>query len=699
MTGPIARLRVALSSRPRDTRDTLLLLAVLAWTLAPQVPQVPAWCAALAYAALAWRARLAWTGGALPSRWVLGLALIGAAAGTVISHQSLLGRASGVTLLVVLAALKTLELRARRDATVVFFIGFFLVLANFLESQSLGTALAMGLAVWALLAALVLAHMPLGRPPVRAAFGIAARLLLTGLPLILALFVFFPRVAPLWAMPGDAAARTGLSEQMRLGDVAELAQDASLALRVQIEPGRAVPPTQALYFRGPVLTDPDGTGWRMRGPGAAMSAPPAPLLPRPAPPADQVLRYEMTVEPLRVTTLPMLETARVGPDLNEAHPRWRRHAEGIWTAERPMTDRLQVRAEAVFDTPVHLRFWKVPAGAPQAAPIRPDDPEWAPYLALVPGRHQRTLAWARELHPASPLNAADSTRLAQRLLDHIREEGFVYTLSPGRSDAEPVDEFWLDRRQGFCEHYASAFVVIMRGWGVPARIVTGYQGGRVNPVNGVLEVRQSDAHAWAEYWNPWRGWVRVDPTAAIAPERVQRTERLAAPRGLVGTTIAGFNPALIERLQAMWGAADHRWNQWVLGYSRDGQRQLLRHLGWDTPDPAALGRALAGGLGVLMLGAAIVLAVVSRRRQRPDPWLAAWQAMRGQLARRGLALPAHATPQAAAEAAQARWGAAAGPLAQALLAYADWRYAPPPARGPLAEARTAVHRALQALPS
>ena len=206
-------LAVAIDSRPRETRDTLFLLAVLAWTLLPQITQVPAWCSALAYAALAWRARLAWRGAALPSRWLLLLALVGASLGTVLSHQTLLGKSAGLTLLVVLAALKTLELRARRDATVVFFLGFFLVLASFLHSQSLLTALAMGISVWTLLAALVLAHMPEDRPPLTLALGLAARLLLTGLPLIVLLFLLFPRVAPLWSLPADGTGRTGLSDR------------------------------------------------------------------------------------------------------------------------------------------------------------------------------------------------------------------------------------------------------------------------------------------------------------------------------------------------------------------------------------------------------------------------------------------------------------------------------------------------------
>ncbi|MEX8494410.1 transglutaminaseTgpA domain-containing protein [Sphaerotilus sp.] len=650
---------------PRESRDTLFLLAALAWTLLPQCMQVPLWCAVLASAALAWRAWLAWSGHALPSRHLLLLALVGASIGTLVSHQSLIGPSAGVTLLVVLSALKTLELRARRDATVVFYLGFFLVLANFLHSQSLVTAFAMGLSVWLLLAALVLAHLPdrlQVPPPLRQALALSARLLLTGLPLVVALFLLFPRIAPLWSMPGPGAARTGLSDHLALGDVAELAQDDTLALRLQFD--GPVPAPSQLYFRGPVLSEPDGSGWQRRRRFTAGAEPAM------ASTTARSLRYEMTVEPLGLGTLPMLEHARTGPTLPDAglDRSWLHEPEGAWITERPLTERLRVQATAVLDTPVHD-----PTAAP-ASPVQANDLRWQPYLALPDGQHPRTIAWADAQRVSVVPNPADSARRAQWLLDYIRQQPFVYTLAPGLSGPDPVDSFWLDRRAGFCEHYASAVVVVLRRWGVPARIVTGYLGGQVNPLNGVLEVRQRDAHAWVEYWQGSRGWVRLDPTGAVAPERIQRGERLAAPRGLVGQTLVNLDPRLLEQARALWGAAEHQWNQWVLGYSAHRQQDLLRSLGWDSVDSRALGQWLAGAFAAVV-GIGVTWAALRTRLQRRDPWLQGHERLRQILRRRGYEVPAHLAPTGLLTHLKTMTLADLTDLQRPLDLLSQWRYA------------------------
>ena len=246
---------------PREARDTLFLLAVIAWVVLPHSGHLPAWCIGLTALVLAWRAHLALSGGALPGRWARAGVLLLALAATAWSHGTLLGKEAGVTLLVVLVALKTLELRARRDAFVIFFLGFFLVLTNFLYSQALLVAVAMVVAVWGLLSALVLAHMPVGQPSLRQAAALSARMCLLGAPIMVVLFLLFPRMAPLWGVPGeDLGGRTGLSQRMSLGTVAELALDDSVAMTVRFF--GAAPPAESLYFRGPVLSEFDGREWR-----------------------------------------------------------------------------------------------------------------------------------------------------------------------------------------------------------------------------------------------------------------------------------------------------------------------------------------------------------------------------------------------------------------------------------------------------
>ncbi len=630
---------------PRERRDTLFMLAVLAWTLAPLVGHVPTWSSAGAALALLWRVGLTWRGAALPPRWLLTLLLIASVGAVALTWRSLGGKDAGLALLVMLAALKTLELRARRDALALFFLGFFLVLSNFLHSQSLAVALAMGAAVWGLLAALVLAHMPAGRPTLASVIGKAGKLVLIGAPLVAVLFVFFPRIGPLWGVPGDAGGRTGLSNELQLGDVAELALDDRLALRVQFN--GAPPPPQALYFRGPVLSQPDGARWTTL-PWRAGAALPPPYDPRQqaaamasAASAPGVLSYTMTVEPLRIATLPLLESVQGVPELQaggEGGLQLSPHPEGNWISNRPITERLQVRATA-------RRDGRTP-GLPEDLLVGTQ----SSWLALPDGLHPRTRAWAAELGRQNAIaQAPDAARradvLAIALIAHIRQAGYAYTLSPGDLGAQPLDSFWLDTRAGFCEHYATAFVVVMRSLGVPARIVTGYQGGLVNPIDGVLEVRQSDAHAWSEYWRPGDGWVRVDPTAAIAPERISGSRRLAAPRGLVAGALADVDPALLERLRAVWGALDHRWNQWILSHGRQRQLDLLRSLGWADADLADLGRALAIALTIIATLGAALAAWQGRRQRSGDPWQRAWQALRHDLARRGIPSAAHDTPR------------------------------------------------------
>ena len=566
------------------------------------------------------------------------------------TERTLIGKDAGVTLLVVLMALKTLELRARRDALVVFFLGFFLVLTQFLYSQSLWTALTMGVSVWGWLTALTLAHMPAGRPRLREAAGLAGRAALVGTPVMIALFLLFPRIGPLWAMPG-AGAHTGLSDNLQLGDVAELANDDSIAFRLRYE-GQP-PPAEALYFRGPVLSDYDGQQWRVDAftPPAVNAA--APGLPQ--------YRYEMTLEPLRILWLPLLEGTRAAPEANPplsgmpAQP----DNSGQWRLRRPLTERVVLKAEA------DLR-------GPMAPLLRPF--ERRALLTLPPNRHPRTRAWANELRNQPALRDANATALANAVLQHIRREPYVYTLAPGKYLNDPIDEFWLDRREGFCEHYAASFVVIMRALGVPARIVTGYQGSDFLPVDGYYAVRQSHAHAWTEYWQADRGWVRADPTGAVAPERIRRSLALEAPPGFIAGAFESVSPNLRLSLRRFAEAMDNRWNQWILGYGKNQQFDLMGQLGMQSPDVLSLIRVLV----VLVVAAGLAGAIwawFDARRQ--SPWQKLRQGITRELARLGIEAKPSDTLVALAQRLRQQRGTSAETAAQALLTLNLHRYGRP----------------------
>ena len=654
---------------PREARDTLFLLAVIAWTVLPHAEHLPGWAIALTAIVLVWRARLALANAALPGRWVLIGVLVVAIALTLWSYHTLLGKEPGVTLAVALMALKTLELRARRDAFVVFFLGFFIILTHFLYSQSLPVAVAMLVSVWGLLTAVVLAHMPVGQPSLKQAGGLAARTALLGAPVMALMFLLFPRIGPLWGVPQDGISKTGLSNSMRMGSMTEVVRDDAIAMRLRFE--GAAPPPSDMYFRGPVLTRFDGVEWSSTGlPYAPASLPSRPPTLKTS---GSTIVYEATIEPLRLASIPMLEAT------TELRP-----VEGYrivaredlqWLAERPVLERLRLNATA------STRFILGPSRRPG---------ELLDALELPAGFNPRTIAWARTFHDTPALRGASAPQLAQALLRYIRGNGFSYTLAPGDYGRDAIDEFWLDRKEGFCEHFAASFVVVMRAMGIPARVVTGYQGTDLPPVDGYYVVRQSSAHAWAEYWQAGVGWVRADPTAAVAPERISRSRRLALAPGLLAGTLGNVSPALLESLRNGWEAVNNRWNQWVLSYSRGQQLEALKSLGFDTPSWEDLSLLLIGALSTLALAGA---AWAWWDRNRIDPWVRQMNRLRAEVQRLGLAAAAHDAPRALALRVRSRFGAEAEPLATLLDALEQQRYG----RGAASRPDAALTRRFKAL--
>jgi transglutaminase-like putative cysteine protease len=564
-----------------------------------------------------------------------------------------------VTLIVVLLALKTLELRARRDAFVIFFLGFFAMLTNFFYSQSLPTALAMLLALLGLLTALVNAHMPVGRPPLAQAARMAGTMALLGMPVMLALFLLFPRMAPLWGTPSDAMlGRSGLSGTMRVGSIAELALDDRIAARVRFEGPR--PPLNELYFRGPVLARFDGREWLaldtgLRGalPFGSQANPRANLRVQGEP-----VRYEVTMEATQRNWLLTLDAARDPPQafgLNVAQT-----ADLQWITEQPVSDLLRYSAES------YTRF--------NSGPER-RTPGLQAYLALPPGRNPRTLELAAQMRADPAIANGGTPALVQAALQRLRTGGYVYTLEPGVYGEDTADEFWFDRRRGFCEHIASAFVVLMRAAGVPARIVTGYQGGDRNDVDGYWVLRQSDAHAWAEVWQAGAGWVRVDPTGAVSPGRVGASQRLQAPQGVFAGAFSAMSPTLAQELRAMWEAVNNGWNQWVLNYTQGRQLNLLKNIGFEAPSVQDLVSALLGLLVAVSLGGA---AWTLWERSQHDPWIRLLMRARARMKRAGVAVADSTPPREMAQRLRARFGEPARAACAWLLRLEAQRYGAAP---------------------
>ncbi len=602
-----------------DRRQWWLLGAALLIVSLPHLCRLPwslvaVWCL-LAGARVAYGVRgLGW----VPSWLRLPIALLIVI--LVFHHFGLrLGREAATTLLVMMTALKFLELQRRRDAQVLVFVGFFLLAAAFLESQSL----AMGVWLPAAFLSLVAAWLSLEQLPgvcrCRTLMRQSVSLGLRALPVALGLFVLFPRLpSPLWQLPeSEPGHRTGLGDHMEPGAISELALSPEPVARIRFPDG--IPPPALRYFRGPVLELTDGARWeRVHKAQSGTRAAETRVAAR-----GPRYRQEILLEPQpRSRVLPAMELVTALP------PGARLQADLTLVADRKL------------DQP---RLYRV-TSQPESRIVRLSESERLLNL-LVPERiGERVRRLARRFRDG----AAHPRQIVEAALSYFRREPFHYTLRPSRLDDrdDPVGAFLFETRRGFCEHYASAFAILMRIAGLPARVVTGYQGGEVNPLADHLVLRRADAHAWTEVWVDGEGWIRVDPTAAVAPERI---EQPLDPRGLFDDRVRfvadpdGPLGRLIARLHAGWDLMDAAWTRAVAGFDRRRQLDLLERFGL-----AGLTWQLLATLAVMLLAplAGLLAIFLIRRwhRERPDPALALYDRFRRLCRRQGLATPANEGP-------------------------------------------------------
>jgi transglutaminase-like putative cysteine protease len=447
--------------------------------------------------------------------------------------------------------------------------------------------------------------------------------------------------------------RSGLSSTMQVGNIATLALDESIAMRVKFD--GPVPPQQDLYFRGPVLSAFDGREWRPLQPRfgarAMVLAGSAQLQV-----FGQPVRYEVTLEPTNRPWIMVLDAAANPPEVPGFQAVMT--SELTWLVNRPVTDLLRYSAES---------YPGFRHGPRSVAALPPDD------LELPADLNPRTFELARQMRSDPQIAPGGPVALVQAALQRLRTGGYRYTLDPGVYGPNSADEFWFDRKEGFCEHIASAFVVLMRAAGIPARIVTGYQGGERNSVDGYWIVRQSDAHAWAEVWIAGQGWMRVDPTSAVAPGRIGSLQRLQAPRGAFATAFGNVTPGLAESLRSAWEAVNNAWNQRILNYTQSRQLDLLKNVGFASPSWEDLTYVLIAIVVIVALGGA---GWTLWDRREHDPWLRLLNRVRRRLAAQGIELTPAAPPRRIATAVTARFGELGAPLASWLLKLEVQRYAP-----------------------
>jgi transglutaminase-like putative cysteine protease len=594
-----------------DVRNVMWLMVAMMFVVAPHLLRLPSWVGIFFVVVVAWRAWISWAALRIPPRMLVAAITVAAAVGTFLQYGRITGREAGVTLLIVMACLKLLEMRSPRETVLAIYLGFFLVMTNFLFSQSIPLGLYMLVCVWVFIATLV-GFNRVGRAPTfMERLRPAGALLLQALPLMAAFFLLFPRVqGPLWALPSDARnALSGLSDSMAPGAISNLIKSDALAFRVSFEGER--PPYSAMYWRGPVLADFDGVTWKMSAYGQAGQLQYAR--------AEDPVRYTVTLEPNNKNWLFAL-------DVPAAAPR----------GSYPLAD-LQLRSHRPVDQRIRydMQSFLTYKYGEQTGPLQQ---RWN--TRVEESRNPRTIAlgrqWARELQ--------DPRAILTRAIQLYNRE-FVYTLEPPLLDMRnPYDDFLFNTKRGFCEHYAGSFALLMRAAGIPSRVVTGYQGGEVNPFNQELIVRQADAHAWTEVWLQGDGWVRVDPTAAVSPLRVEGGVNAAlGPIGVFPSMIAADKLGVLAGLRYGWQVMNSQWDQWVVGYNMDKQRQFFADLGFPSVDWRTLGIWLV--IAVFGVGGAVTIGLLVRDRPpRREASLAAWNRFCAKLAAAGLARLPHEGP-------------------------------------------------------
>jgi transglutaminase-like putative cysteine protease len=576
-------------------RAPIAAALVFGVSLLLSVHSAPAWCLVVALASVVWRVLVA-SGRVTPPRPIPGLRfLLGAVTAVMVvavfaSFRTLNGLAAGTALLVVMGALKLLESRSRRDDAIVIGVALFLLLAAGLGGQGLLRIPFYLLTLWGACAAIALVAHDVPQFTTRAALKLAARALLMAMPLAAVCFAFFPRIAgQFWALEGGAGATTGLSDEMSPGSIGTLATEYEPAFRARF--AGAPPPRATLYWRGPVLNSFDGFTWRRENFPQYDAERPEML--------GEPVRYRITLEPTDQPWLFALDTVAASPRRDVYLNR-----DSMLIAANPII------TTTSYDAVSHLR-------TRNSATLSPGGRAYE--TRLPPDRNPRARALARELRA----RAGSDAQYAQVVLDWFRDNRLEYTLDPGTTSVDSVDTTLFDARRGFCAHFASAYATLMRAAGVPARIVTGYLGGEWNPVGGYLLVRQSEAHAWTEIWLDGRGWVRIDPTAVVAPERLQRGVFDLLPDSLPATSVALHRSALLNRLRQVWDGADQWWQENVVEFNLRAQFNLLEKLGIDAPEWQHLGWAFAIGLLAWISWVALTLRR-SVGRGRPDRIARAW---------------------------------------------------------------------------
>lgn len=564
----------------------LILLAGLLLVCIPHFSHLPAWLNLVIFCLICWRAAYELQLLPIPGKKILFILTIMLLTGILFSYHTLIGRNAGSALLLGLLSLKLFEIKSYRDVTIIINLALFSIVINFLFSQSIPVALTMIAALLFLFTALIgfqhdykqLSHVqPVPTQVInkneKFHFKLVTKILIQSVPFAIVIFVLFPRVSgPLWGLPEDAfSGKTGLTDTMSPGRISKLSNDNSVAFRVNFNTD--IPEANKLYWRGPVMWNFDGYNWtapskeRIAQHHFKFSA------------LNKETKYTITLEPHNDYWLFALDIPSVLPERS------------IYSSDMQVLSRSRVTKLKQYTLTSYTKYI-LPAINYESL---------NKYLKL-PDTPNRLLK-SQEL--ISTLQDADPQKTVNNVLNYFSTQDFYYSRNAPLLFDDPVDEFLFETKRGYCEHYASSFTVLMRLAGIPARVVTGYQGGEINPLDGFMTLRQSDAHAWSEVYLDDKGWVRIDPTAAIPPGNIENTADALRLNSTQKKPAKIFEKSWItkqfQQMRFAWDAVNNRWNQWVLGYNKQQQKALFTAIGIKEISWQGLSQLLFVILGVLTL--------------------------------------------------------------------------------------------------
>ncbi|WP_333879105.1 transglutaminase TgpA family protein [Methylobacter sp.] len=525
-----------------DKNILIFLLSSIGLIVFPHVYHIPIAVFSFFCLLLSWRFIGAWKQNWLPGKRGIFLMFVCAIALLYSQHQGLFGRDAGTNLFITALGLKLLEIKKERDLYLISYLAFIVAASQFLYQQSIVMAAYILLVCCALLATLICINSC--KVQTLSALKTAVVIIFQALPIAVSLFILFPRVeAPQWMLFKEQhQTRTGLSDSMEPGSISELGMSDELVFRVKF--AGAIPPSRQRYWRGPVLSYTDGRRWTQ------------------APLQKPLSRYAVTGTPYPYTLM-----------MEPQDKNWIFALDMPAQYSSPLT--LNTSYQLItLDSPGKRTEYKVTSYTDyNTGPISSSEYKVATQLPGEPSDKIKQLVGQLHGFDSVPDN------FINQLLNHFRVEDFHYTLTPPIMEENPIESFLFKTRYGFCSHYASAFVYLIRVAHIPARVVTGYQGGELNKVGDFLEIRQADAHAWAEVWLENRGWVRVDPTAAIAPERIERNTNLGRQTtgGIATENMPAYN--LLQQARQLWSSVDYSWQRWVINYDNKSQSSFLSLFG------------------------------------------------------------------------------------------------------------------------